>query len=56
MTVPCEMPENLRASQARKQDKYAGIKAKLEQKEYDTILDMLFVGSLGTWRRETLLN
>ena len=51
MTVPCKTPENLRASQVCKLDKYAGIKAKLEEKEYDTVLDALLVGSLRTWDR-----
>ena len=52
VAVPCETPENLKASRARKLDKYAGIKAKLEEKGYDTVLDALLVGSLGTWDRE----
>ena len=46
------MPENLRACWARKLDTYAGIKAKLEEKRYDTVLDVLLVGSLGIWDRE----
>ena len=54
VAVPCETPENLRASRERKLDKYAGIKAKakLEEKGYDTVLDVLLVGSLGKWDRE----
>ena len=46
MNLDNEMPENLRASRARKLDKYAGIKG------YDTVLDALLVGSLGTWDKE----
>ena len=40
--VLCQMPETA----------YAGIKAKLEEKGYDTVHDTLLVGSLGTWDRE----
>ena len=52
MAVPCETSENLRASRTYKLGKYTGIKAKLEEKGYDTVLDMLLFGSLGTWDRE----
>ena len=33
-------------------DKYTGIKAKLEERGYDTVLDALLVKSLGTWDKE----
>ena len=36
MAVPCKTPEKLRASRTRKLDKYAGIKANLEENGYDT--------------------
>ena len=38
-----------KASRARKVDKYTGIKEKLEEKGYTTVLDALLVGTLGTW-------
>ena len=39
--IPCE---SLGASRAHK---YTGIKAKLEYRGYDTVLDALLIGSLG---------
>ena len=52
VTFLCETPKNLKASRASKVDKYTGIKAKLEEKGNETVLDALLVGSLGTWDRE----
>ena len=37
---------------AHKLNKYTGINAKLEEKGYNTVLDALLVGSLGTWDKE----
>ena len=50
IAVPCEIPENLKASWAHKLNTQ-GSRPSWRRKD-DTVLDALLVGSLGTWDRQ----
>ena len=52
VACPCERPDNLSAARQRKLDKYAETKKRLEDKEFDTMLDAFIVGSLVAWDPE----
>ena len=50
--VPCETGDNLKVSRDRKRERYSAIRAKLEERGYETLLDGFIVGTLGTWVSE----
>ena len=52
VVVPCETGDNLQASRDCKKEKYSAIRAKLEERGYETLLDGFIVGTLGTWVSE----
>ena len=52
VAVPCETGDNLKVSRDRKRERYSAIRAKLEERGYETLLDGFIIGTLGTWVSE----
>ena len=52
VAVPCETGDNLKVSRDRKRERYSAIRAKLEERGYETLLNGFIIVTLGTWVSE----